>query len=396
MKFFLLFLLIASKMALSAETLSPVVLMVGTRPEAIKVLPVYEALQSKGIPTVLCSTGQHRELLEEVFSLYGIQPDYDFQVMKPNQDLFYLTTEIMEKTKELFQDLKPSMVVVQGDTTSVMAATLAAFYLKIPVAHVEAGLRSGNLQRPFPEELNRRIVTLGATLHFAPTEYAAEALKREGVDSSKIFITGNPVVDALHGIVKKLHDGKLHATEMVREVVEANRDRKLILLTAHRRESFGEGLTNIFQAVKKALERDPNLFVIYPRHPNPNITEALKASKLDQMENIWITSSLPYQDLVYILDSVDGVATDSGGIQEEAVSLNKTTLVLREETDRPEAIHLGTAYLVGTEYGKVFRSIRSIEKSPPKKMDSDKSPYGDGHASMRIAHQIAVFLKEQS
>ena len=298
-------------------------MVVGTRPEAIKMTPVYEALKKGKIPTLLCCTGQHAELLAE----YDLSPDIDFAVMKKNQDLFYLTETILKKAKLYFQEIQPSLVVVQGDTTSAMACALAAFYLKIPVAHVEAGLRSKNIHNPFPEEMNRRLITSVSSLHFAPTASAHKQLLLEGIPKSSIFRTGNTVVDALYRVI----DNTLKPSiELATRVAKAKQEgKKIILLTAHRRESFNGGLKQIFTAVKQALADDPNLFVIYPKHPNPVITDILEESKLGVMPGIWVTEPMSHHDLIFTMNAATGVATDSGGVQEEAISLNKPTLILR-------------------------------------------------------------------
>lgn len=372
----------------------PVVLMVGTRPEAIKMIPLYQALKNANVPTLLCSTGQHRELLDEVMNFYGVEPDCDFHLMKPGQDLFHITENAMKKAREFFDQVKPSLVVVQGDTTSAMSSALAAFYLKIPVAHLEAGLRSHNLQRPFPEELNRRVISLCASLHFAPTEHSAELLRSEGFPDEAITITGNTVVDALYGIVERVESGLIAPNwDVVGKISEQKKlGKKIMLLTAHRRESFDGGIEEIFKAVKRAMIEDPNLFVFYPRHPNPAITKALTSVHLDEMPGIHITSSIPYQDLVYVMNACDLIATDSGGIQEEGVSLGKPTFVLRNETDRPEGLKHGTAVLVGTDQEKIFKSIQSVKKTTTGN-EKHPSPYGDGHAAEKCVAKIKEFLR---
>jgi UDP-N-acetylglucosamine 2-epimerase (non-hydrolysing) len=357
----------------------PIVMVVGTRPEAIKMAPVYYALKKEGLPVLLCSTGQHNEMLNEVLDLFAIEPDVEFEIMKPGQDLFHINTTVLEMSKELFLNVHPRLVMVQGDTTTAMAAAMAAFYLHIPVAHVEAGLRSGNRQRPFPEEINREIISLVATYHFAPTARAMAQLLREGVDREKIYCTGNTVVDALYSIIEQ----KLEPSEQVRSFIE--KGQKTLLLTAHRRESFDSGLFHIFMAMKKAHDKYPNLSIIYPVHPNPAIRKVLDEVHLDECERITLVPPVVYKDLVYLLNHVDGVATDSGGIQEEAVSLNKPVIVLREETDRPEAIEEGFGFLVGTCEDRILKGIDQIMANPEAFAKSSVSVYGDGRAAARIA-----------
>ena len=376
-----------------ADPSGPVFLIVGTRPEAIKVLPVYQALRARQVPTVLCSTGQHAEMLTEVFSIFDVKPDVELHVMKPGQDLTYLTTSVLTKVQEVIARIKPSLVVVQGDTTSAMAGALAAFYEKVPVAHIEAGLRTGNLQAPFPEELNRRVITLLSTLHFPPTPAAAEQLECEGISKERIFCTGNTVVDALYSIVGKLQTGTLEPLPSLVDLVQAQKkaNKTLILLTAHRRESFDGGLLRIFSTMKLALQQDPSLFVVFPAHPNPIVQKALRDSGLDAMANIAIFPPLSYPNLVYLLESSSGVATDSGGISEEAVSLHKPVLILRNETDRPEGVLVGDALLVGTDEEKILSGLQWIMKRPSNGAESS-SPFGDGKASERIAQVVEKYL----
>ena len=386
--------ILSSNFNIQAAPLSgPVIIVVGTRPEGIKMIPVYFALKAAGIPTLLCSTDQHAELLkEDVFKIFDVTPDVNFAIMKPNQDLFYITTAVLEKMKEFLLEAKPSLVLVQGDTTSALAAALAAFYLKIPVGHIEAGLRTGNKYGPFPEEINRSLIDAIATYHFAPTELSAENLIKENIPQISVFRTGHTVVDALYFIRDQImHDLIPISSEIKNIVVRCkNNDQKIMLLTAHRRESFNGGLKKIFSAIKRALEDHPELFVIYPVHPNPAIKQTLRESGLDQMPNIFITKPVEYTDLVFLLDAVDLVATDSGGIQEEAVSLGKPTLVLRNETDRPEGITAGIAQLVGTDENRIITEIGNTLIS--KRTFDHNAIYGDGTASQ----QIVEIIKEQN
>jgi UDP-N-acetylglucosamine 2-epimerase (non-hydrolysing) len=372
----------------------PVVLVIGTRPEAIKMIPVYKALQSEGIAAVICSTGQHTDLLEDIFTLFGISPNCSLNIMKPGQDLFYVTTSVLTKIKEYPIEVQPSLVLVQGDTTSAMAAALAAFYLKIPVGHIEAGLRTHNIYAPFPEEMNRQFISLIATYHFAPTQLSQENLLHENHDPESVFCVGNTVVDALGLVCEGVKNGTVTVNQHLQTIVTSckNSGKKIMLLTAHRRESFDGGLKNIFEAVKTALEIHPNLFVIYPMHPNPMIKEAFDSSDLAQMPNIVVTKPLIYHDLVYLLDATDLVATDSGGIQEEAVSLGKPTLVLRNETDRPEGVMQGIAKIVGTETPSIINHITNALMETRSHLN--RAIYGDGTASVQIAHLIKKKLSQ--
>jgi UDP-N-acetylglucosamine 2-epimerase (non-hydrolysing) len=375
----------------------PVILIVGTRPEAIKMIPVYHALQESGIPTLLCSTGQHTNLLDDIFKIFNIEPDFKLNIMKPGQDLFHITNAVLTKLKDIFEQTKPSMVLVQGDTTSAMAGALAAFYCKIPIGHIEAGLRTGNIYAPYPEEMNRRLIGTIATYHFATTPTTVKNLANENIDPRNIYCVGNTVVDALIMVRSLLHNNTIAVNETVKNTVAHCKaeGKKLMLFTAHRRESFGDGLDHIFHAVKTALELYPNLFIIYPTHPNPAITQALHNSNLDTMSNIIITKPLEYPDMVYLLDNVDLVLTDSGGIQEEAASLNKRVLVLRNETDRPEIVHAGFAMLVGTDEDYILNGINMFLHAFAGKTQL-KSPYGDGTSAKKIAEIIAekLSLKE--
>ena len=374
----------------------PVLLIIGTRPDTIKLIPLYLALKKRKIETLLCSTGQHAELLNDLLPLFQVKPDFDFKIMKPNQDLFDTTQSVLAKAKKLFLTVRPSLVVVQGDTTSAMSAALAAFYLQIPVVHIEAGLRTNNIFRPFPEEMNRRMITLVAAYHFAPTPLAASHLFNEKISSDSIFCTGNTVVDALHFIQHKLLTKRLHPSPDLVSRIKSLRKapRKILLLTAHRRESFDGGLENIFLAIQKALIKDPELHVIFPLHPNPTIKKILKKTRLCQMPNMQIIDPLPYHDLVYLILAADGIATDSGGLQEEGVSLNKPVIILREETDRPEGIEHGLAVLVGTNQTKILTAIAQLTRN---KMSEQRpcSPYGDGRAGEKIAHIIQKILTKR-
>ncbi len=367
----------------------PVVLVVGTRPEGIKMMPVYLALKGLNIPTVLCSTGQHTDLLEDILTLFNVEPDIRLNIMKPGQDLFHITTAVLSKMKDLLTEIDPSMVLVQGDTTSAMTAALAAFYLKIPVGHVEAGLRTGNKYAPFPEEINRRLIGSLASYHFAPTQDAIDNLLREDVDYNTILNTGNTVVDALYMIQEKIHSRSVPITDSVRNLVEsAHKDnKKIMLLTAHRRESFNGGLHHIFNAIKQALIEHPDLCIIYPMHPNPCVKQAVQETHLADAQRISIIAPLSYNDLVYVLEHSNLIATDSGGIQEEGTSLGKPVIVLRNETDRMEGVKEGCLFLVGTDEIKIGTMIDQLLTSNGFK---NNHLYGNGTAGK----QIAQFIKQ--
>jgi UDP-N-acetylglucosamine 2-epimerase (non-hydrolysing) len=375
------------------EQKGPVLLVVGTRPDGIKMAPVYHALKQRGVPTFLCSTDQHIDLLQDVFKLFSMQPDASFMIMKPGQDLFYITAALLERFKELYKQVSPSLVLVQGDTTTAMAAALAAFYLTIPVGHVEAGLRTYNMAGPFPEELNRRIITLITSYHFAPTQLAVEHLLAEGVAQDKIFNTGNTVVDSLLFMKHKIDCREVEPPPALVEAVSAARVRgnKVVILTAHRRESFPYGFRAIFSAIKKAVALYPNLYVIYPIHPNPAIRQLLQESGLENMPNMLVTKPLSYIDMQYLLCAADAIVTDSGGLQEEAVSLNKPVLVLRKETERMEGVEAGVAVLVGDDEVTIVEEIGKILERPRKKFNTS-AVYGDGYAGEKIAKIIQEHL----
>lgn len=363
----------------------PVLLIIGTRPEAIKMIPVYKALQAENIPSLICSTGQHTDLLLDLFDIFNVHPDYSLNIMKPGQDLFHITTSVLSKMKECLLEIKPSIVLVQGDTTSAMAAALAAFYLKIPVGHIEAGLRTGNMSAPYPEEMNRRFISMIAHYHFAPTQCAQENLLNENVAPETIFCVGNTVIDALAWVNGGTRDGSIAISPLLASTIEKckQNNKKIMILTAHRRESFECGLLHIFHAIKRSLQENPNLFVIYPMHPNPRIKHVFNQSGLDAVENIVALKPLSYPDLVYALNEADLIATDSGGIQEEGVSLGKKVLILRNETDRPEGIYAGIAELVGTDEELIHTSIQDALAQEHSYRNT--TVYGDGTACKKIA-----------
>ncbi|QQR48660.1 UDP-N-acetylglucosamine 2-epimerase (non-hydrolyzing) [bacterium] len=370
-----------------------VVVVVGTRPGAIKSMPVYLALKKAGVPTVLCATFQHEGLLQKVFDLFNVEPDIKLNIMKKDQDLFYLTTTILEKLKVVFQELNPDLVLVHGDTTTAFTAALAAFYLKIPIGHMEAGLRTGDKYSPFPEEINRKFISHIATYHFAPTALNVGNLLAEGIDRKGIFCTGNVIVDALTMIRQRIESNSIKLDQSILEKLAYCKKMNLkpILLTAHRRESFDGGLMRIFTTVKKFVQKHPDLFVFYPFHPNPNVLTALESSGIKELENIYCCPPLEYTDLIHLILSVDWVMTDSGGIQEEAISIGKKVLILRDITERIEGVWEGHAELVGTDEKRITHGMTMYYNAPLQKM-TPTFIYGDGNASQRIVTMIKTTI----
>ncbi|MFN4294473.1 MAG: non-hydrolyzing UDP-N-acetylglucosamine 2-epimerase [Thermoflexales bacterium] len=368
-----------------------VMVVLGTRPEAIKLAPVIHALRRRvdRIQTWVCSTGQHREMLDAALRSFEIRLDFDLQLMQPDQSLADSTARILAALDGVFCDVRPDWVLAQGDTTTVMAASLAAFYRRIRVGHVEAGLRSGDLQQPFPEEANRRIADLLADLHFAPTTTARDHLLREGVPAERIIVTGNTVVDAL-----LITSRRINARALIERISELNtRDgwfsKRMILVTAHRRESFGAPFANICRALRAIAERYPDIQIVYPVHYNPNIAGPAQAL-LSGAPNIALIRPVDYETMVALMQHAYLILTDSGGIQEEAPSLRKPVLILREVTERPEVVALGAARLVGSRPERIVaETSRLLDDSEAyRRMASVENPYGDGRASERIVEAI--------
>lgn len=363
----------------------------GTRPEAIKLAPVIQKLKAEGskIKTIVCVTAQHREMLDEVLRTFNIKQDYDLDIMESNQSLFEVTAKGLLGIREILELEKPDVVLLQGDTTTTFAVALAAFYLKIPIGHIEAGLRTKDKYKPFPEEINRRLTSALTDFHFAPTESAKMNLLREGFDGKNIFITGNTVVDALFWI---LNNTKRTQKQMSFEYPFLNSDNRLILVTAHRRESFGEPLENICEALRKIVERNKNVKIVYPVHLNPNVQMPVKRI-LSNIDRIYLISPLNYESFVHFMNKSFFILTDSGGIQEEAPSLDKPVLVMRDRTERPEAIEAGTARLVGTETGKIIENVERLlnDKTEYQRMAKATNLFGDGKAAERI---VKILLRE--
>ncbi|MDL1969861.1 MAG: UDP-N-acetylglucosamine 2-epimerase (non-hydrolyzing) [Candidatus Desulfofervidaceae bacterium] len=360
-----------------------ILVVFGTRPEAIKLAPVIKKSQEDGSFCVkVCVTAQHRQMLDQVLNIFGINPDFDLNIMKDNQNLFELTAEILLKIREVIEIVRPDIVLVQGDTTTTFISSLAAFYNKVKVGHIEAGLRTGHKYSPFPEEINRKLITALADLHFAPTERAKQNLIREGISKDTIFVTGNTGIDALLMTVKKIKGKEIFSgiDEEIR--LKSN---KVILVTAHRRESFGERFNNICSALAEIVDNNPDVEIVYPVHLNPNVQEPVKRF-LMRKDRIHLTKPLDYVSFVTLMNRAYLILTDSGGIQEEAPSLGKPVLVLREFTERIEAIEMGTAKLVGVNKDNIVKETEVLlhNKEEYDKMAKSVNPYGDGRAAERI------------
>lgn len=360
-------------------------IVMGTRPEAIKMAPIIKELQKHSEFEVLVGvTAQHRELLDQVLKLFEITPDFDLNLMRAGQSLPDLTSVALTELYRAIENRKIDRILVHGDTTTTLAASLAAYYCKIPVAHVEAGLRTQNLYSPWPEEANRKLTGALANLHFAPTETAAENLVREGVARSQIHVTGNSVIDAVIGVADRISKNSELQTRL-RSKFQLTDGKKLVLLTAHRRENFGAGIAGICNAVRELVSSEPVEFV-FPVHPNPNVQGPVREA-LSGVNGVHLVDPLDYTEFVYLMKRCAFALTDSGGIQEEAPALGKPVLVMRETTERPEAVSAGTAMLVGTDPTKIVGAVRMLLKDPNEyeRMSRAKNPYGDGQTSRRIA-----------
>lgn len=362
----------------------------GTRPEAIKMAPLALALEADPrFDARVCVTGQHREMLDQVLDLFAIEPDYDLNIMKPGQDLTDVTSSILTGMREIFRQFKPDIVLVHGDTATTLATSLAAYYQQIPVAHVEAGLRTRNLYSPWPEEGNRKLTGALAHIHFAPTEQSKANLLREGVAEQSILVTGNTVIDALLEVADRLHrDGELRAKAAApTEFLDPSR--KLILVTGHRRESFGTGFERICEALIDIAQQYPEVDIVYPVHLNPNVREPVNRL-LNGIGNIHLIEPLDYLPFVHLMSRAHIILTDSGGIQEEAPSLGKPVLVMRDTTERPEAVAAGTVKLVGTDRNCIVRELNRLLNDPEsyRAMSVAHNPYGDGQACQRIVQAL--------
>jgi len=358
----------------------------GTRPEAIKLAPVIHELKKyPEIETRICVTAQHREMLDQVLNLFELRPDIDLNLMRPNQSLAEITAEVISEMEHVLEAEKPDVVVIQGDTTTVMATALAAFYKKIAIAHVEAGLRSGDIYSPYPEEMNRRVVSMVASYHFAPTQRAVDNLLKEGVLRDRIFLTGNTVIDALKMIVTRPAPEETQKILSLAGCDGAYPSKRLILVTAHRRENFGKRLENICKALRMIVENNPDVAIVYPVHMNPNVRKPVEKI-LRGLDRMVLTEPVSYDVLAHLMQKAYMIMTDSGGIQEEAPALGKPVLVMREETERPEGIEAGTARLVGTNEEKIVEEAETLlhDRKAYDAMAKAINPYGDGHAAERI------------
>ena len=378
-----------------------VMLVFGTRPEAIKMAPLVKEFQKNSgeFKTVVCVTGQHREMLDQVLKIFEITPDYDLNIMKQGQDLYDVTARVLTGMRDVLKEVKPNVVLVHGDTTTSTAAALAAFYQQIPVGHVEAGLRTHNIYSPWPEEMNRQITGRIATYNFSPTPLSRQNLEEEKAHG-EIYVTGNTVIDALHMVVKKLHSDKELAGEQIRVLAEAGYDvtrlddgKKLVLITGHRRENFGEGFISMVTAMKDLSEKYPDVDFVYPMHLNPNVRKPIHevfGEDLTKFENFFFIEPLQYLEFVYLMEKSSIVLTDSGGIQEEAPGLGKPVLVMRDTTERPEALESGTVHLVGTNHDLIVSEVSTLLDDPfaYDKMSKAVNPYGDGKACERIVDAL--------
>lgn len=379
-----------------------VMLVFGTRPEAIKMCPLVKEFQKRSdeFETIVCVTGQHREMLDQVLQIFDVKPDYDLNIMKQGQDLTDVTARVLTGLRDVFKECRPDVVLVHGDTTTSMAGALAAFYAQIPVGHVEAGLRTHNIYSPWPEEMNRQITGRIASYNFAPTPLSESNLKGEKVQG-QIFVTGNTVIDALHLVVDKLKNDKALAAEQINALKNAGYDvtrldegKKLVLITGHRRENFGEGFISMVTAMKGLSEKYPDVDFVYPMHLNPNVRKPIHevfGEDLTAYKNFFFIEPLQYLEFVYLMEKSTVVLTDSGGIQEEAPGLGKPVLVMRDTTERPEALESGTVHLVGTNYDKIVNEVSTLldDSKAYEKMSKAVNPYGDGRACMRIVDIIA-------
>ena len=382
-------------------------LVFGTRPEAIKMAPLVKEFQKHPdqFETIVCVTGQHRQMLDQVLEIFDIKPDYDLNIMKQGQDLYDVTARVLTGMRDVLKDVQPDVVLVHGDTTTSTAAALASFYQQIPVGHVEAGLRTHNIYSPWPEEMNRQITGRIAEYDFAPTPLSRANLIAEGVDEKKITVTGNTVIDALYWVVEKIKNTPALDGELKSELAKAGYDtsrldngKKLVLITGHRRENFGDGFISMCKAIKALTEKYPDVDFVYPMHLNPNVRKPIHevfGENLEGLGNMFFIEPLEYLSFVYLMEKSNIVLTDSGGIQEEAPGLGKPVLVMRDTTERPEALEAGTVKLVGTDYDMIVNEVSALldDKAHYDKMSKAVNPYGDGKACERIISFIGDGFK---
>ena len=379
-----------------------IMLVFGTRPEAIKMAPLVKEFQKhlEEFETIVCVTGQHREMLDQVLHIFDIKPDYDLNIMKQGQDLYDVTARVLTGMRDIFKVCRPDVVLVHGDTTTSTAAALAAFYQQIPVGHVEAGLRTHNIYSPWPEEMNRQITGRIATYDFAPTPLSRENLLKENVSDSQITVTGNTVIDALYWVVAKIKSDKDLDKSLENELAKAGYNvsrlsggKKLVLITGHRRENFGDGFISMCTAIKDLTNKYPDVDFVYPMHLNPNVRKPIHevfGENLTDLGNMFFIEPLEYLSFVYLMEKSTIVLTDSGGIQEEAPGLGKPVLVMRDTTERPEALDAGTVKLVGTDYDKIVNEVSLLldDSAAYEKMSKAVNPYGDGKACGRIVRRL--------
>ena len=379
-----------------------IMLVFGTRPEAIKMAPLVKEFQkhSDKFQTIVCVTGQHREMLDQVLHIFEIVPDYDLNIMKQGQDLYDVTARVLLGMRDVLKEAQPDVVLVHGDTTTSTAAALASFYQQIPVGHVEAGLRTHNIYSPWPEEMNRQLTGRIATYHFAPTPLSRKNLLTEGISESRITVTGNTVIDALYMVVDKIKKDKVLDAALEKVLKESGYDvnrlsggKKLVLITGHRRENFGDGFISMCKAIKALKEKYQDIDFVYPMHLNPNVRKPIHevfGENLFGLGNMFFIEPLEYLSFVYLMEKSTIVLTDSGGIQEEAPGLGKPVLVMRDTTERPEALEAGTVKLVGTDYDKIVGEVSALieDETYYEKMSKAVNPYGDGKACERIIHSL--------
>ena len=365
----------------------------GTRPEAIKMAPLIKAFQDeKNFETRVCVSAQHRQMLDQVLKMFDIKPDFDLNIMKPEQDLFDVTTKVLAGMKKVLNDYSPDIIFVHGDTTTTIACSFAAFYNKIKIGHIEAGLRTGNIYSPWPEEANRKITGVLADYHFAPTTTSENNLLKENINKKNILVTGNTVIDALYLMIEKIENNprlKSRILELISSQYKLFDDKKIILVTGHRRENFGHGFRNICNALKTIADNNPDFDIVYPVHFNPNVQKPVREI-LSNAKNIHLIEPLSYECFIYMMSKSFFIITDSGGIQEEAPSLGKPVLVMRDTSERPEAIKAGTVKLVGTDYAKIIEESQKLidDENEYNKMSKAYNPYGDGKASLKVLNFI--------
>ena len=375
-------------------------LVFGTRPEAIKMAPLVKEFQKypKEFETIVCVTGQHREMLDQVLRIFEIRPDYDLDIMKQGQDLYDVTARVLTGMRYVLKEAQPDVVLVHGDTTTSTASALAAFYQQIPVGHIEAGLRTHNIYSPWPEEMNRLITGRIATYHFSPTPLSRQNLLAEGIKEEAITVTGNTVIDALYWVVEKIKNNKVLSVELGSflktagyDVNRLNDNRRLVLITGHRRENFGDGFIHMCLAIKTLVEKYPQVDFVYPMHLNPNVRKPIhEVFGETTADNMFFIEPLEYLSFVYLMEKSTLVLTDSGGIQEEAPGLGKPVLVMRDTTERPEALEAGTVKLVGTDYNKIVSEVSALLDNQEyyDRMSKAVNPYGDGKACERIVQNL--------